>query len=69
MTFLSEDERNKLKAEHKKERDGRVRDRIKAILLRDEGWTWMQIAHALLLREETIRGHIKEYQKLKKNKT
>ncbi|NGX32048.1 MAG: hypothetical protein K1060chlam4_00086 [Candidatus Anoxychlamydiales bacterium] len=34
------------------ERDKRICDRIKAVLLRDKGWTWIQIAEALLLSEE-----------------
>jgi len=64
--FLTDEERAQLKAQHKKERDGRVRDRIKAVLLRDEGWTWMQIAHVLLLSEEVLRKHLKDYQSSKK---
>ena len=49
MNFLTDEERASLQQQHKKERDGRVRDRIKAVLLRDKGWTWMQISDALLL--------------------
>ncbi|NGX47728.1 MAG: hypothetical protein K1000chlam3_01110 [Chlamydiae bacterium] len=64
--FLAEEERDSLQKQHKKERDGRVRDRIKAVLLRDKGWTWMQIAEALLLSEEVLRKHIQEYQSSKK---
>lgn len=59
--FLSDDERNRLIFEHKKERDKRVCDRIKAILLYDKGWTLMQIAEALLLSDDAIRQHIKDY--------
>ncbi len=66
--FLTDEERDSLKKLHKKERDGRVRDRIKAVLLRDEGWTWMQISHALLLSEEMLRKHLQEYQTSKKLK-
>jgi len=66
--FLTDKERADLLKQHKKERDGRVRDRIKAVLLKDEGWTWMQIAHALLLSEETLRSHLKDYHTLKKLK-
>ena len=61
MTFLSDEERNQLKSQHKKERDGRVRDRIKAVLMRDDGWTWMQISKVLLLSEEVLRKHLKDY--------
>ena len=35
MFVLSDDERESLKAQHRLERDGRIRDRIKAVLLRD----------------------------------
>ena len=68
MTFLNTEERDKLKKLHKKERDGRVRDRIKAVLLYDKGWTLMQIAEALLLSDDAIRKHIKEYKFYKKLK-
>ena len=50
--FLIDEERTSLLKQHKKERDKRICDRIKAVLLRDKGWTWMQIAEALLLSEE-----------------
>lgn len=66
--FLTTEERTALHSQHKKERDGRVRDRIKAVLLRDKGWTWMQIAEALLLSEEILRQHLKEFQASKKLK-
>ena len=59
--FLTDEERFSLQKQHKKERDGRIRDRIKAVLLRDKGWTWMQIAEALLLSEEVLRLHLKEF--------
>jgi len=66
MPFLSDNERALLIAQHKKERDKRICDRIKAVLLRDKGWTWMQISDALLLSEEVLRRHLKEYQASKK---
>ena len=66
--FLSLEERNKLKLQHKQERDKRVCDRIKAVLLADKGWTFQQIAEVLLLSDETISQHLQDYlasQKLK----
>ena len=66
--FLTESERNLLKAKHKKERDKRVCDRIKAVLLFDNGWAKQEIAEVLLLTVESVRLHIQEYrtsQKLK----
>lgn len=66
--FLSLEERSHLKLQHKRERDGRVRDRIKAVLLYDEGWTYEQIAYVLLLTHEAIRQHILDYQSSQKLK-
>lgn len=66
--FLSEEERITLKAQHKKERDKRICDRIKAVLLFDEGWLYPQIAHVLLLSDEAVRQHILDYQSLHKLK-
>lgn len=66
MNFLDDKERAKLRIQHKQERDGRVRDRIKAVLLYDKGWSFQQIAEALLLSNEAIRNHIDEYKVSKK---
>jgi transposase len=68
MIFLSDDERAQLRAQHKRERDGRVRDRIKAVLLYDKSWSIAAIAEALLLSEDAIREHINEYRESKKLK-
>ena len=68
MFNLTDDQRAQLKAQHRLERDRRICDRIKAVLLRDKGWSWEQIADALLLSEETIRNHVKEYQASQKLK-
>ena len=61
MTFLTDEERARLKAQHKAERDKRVCDRIKAVLLYDKGWTFSEIAEALLLSEDAVRHHFNEY--------
>ncbi|HCM48090.1 MAG TPA: IS630 family transposase, partial [Colwellia sp.] len=42
-------------------RNGRVRDRIKAVLLRSEGWLTTMIAQALRLHETTICRAIDDY--------
>jgi transposase len=65
-TFLSTEERDELRARHRRERDRRTADRIKAILLSDEGWSLRQIAKALLLDEETISRHVTDYIEKKK---
>jgi predicted ArsR family transcriptional regulator len=59
--FLTLEQRSHLKLRHRSERDGRTRDRIKAVLLSDRGWTYRQIAEALLLDEETISKHVNEF--------
>lgn len=66
--FLCNEEREELIAQHKKERDKKICDRIKAVLLSDKGWTLMQIAEALLLSDDAVRRHIKEYQQSRKLK-
>lgn len=66
--FLSLEERCRLRSEHKRERDKRVCDRIKAVLLYDEGWTYEQIAHVLLLTHEAIRQHLIDYPNARKLK-
>jgi len=68
MICLTDEERNQLKEQHKRERDGRIRDRIKAVLLRDKGWSIATIAEALLLSVDAIREHIVEYEESKKLK-
>jgi transposase len=68
MIFLNDAERVQLRMQHKRERDGRIRDRIKAVLLCDKGWSIASIAEALLLSEDAIREHITEYRDSKKLK-
>ena len=66
--FLSDDERAKLREQHRRERDKRICDRIKAVPLFDKGWSIPAIAEAILLSEEAIRTHITEYRESKKLK-
>ena len=66
MSFLSKEERENLKAKHRLERDRRVCDRIKAVLLYDKGWSYEEIAEALLLSSTGIKNHILEYESAKK---
>ena len=61
MAFLDESERADLKAQHKLERDKKICDRIKAVLLYDKGWSYVEIAETLLLSEGAIRTHISQY--------
>lgn len=64
--MLTSTEREKLIRRHRNERDGRARDRIKAVLAYDEGYSYSEIAHILLLDDETIRRHVEDYLKSKK---
>ena len=68
MNFLTDEEKTCLKALHKKESNKKVCDRIKAVLLYDKGWTFLEIADALLLSEEAVRHHFNEYKSSKKLK-
>lgn len=65
-SILTSKEKQSLIARHRKERDGRIRDRIKAVLLHDKGYSNTKIAEILLLDDETIRRHIENYFKNKK---
>jgi transposase len=58
---LTTRERKDLIQRHRKERDGKVRDRIKAVLAYDDGYSYSEIAKILLLDDETIRRHIEDY--------
>jgi predicted ArsR family transcriptional regulator len=69
MHFLTDQERTQLKIQHKQEHDGRIRDRIKAILLYDEGWTSQQIAKVLLISDQAIRNHVEDYKASNKLKS
>lgn len=59
--FLTSEERASLKGQHRREHDGRIRDRIKAVLLSDDGWTYPMIAKALFLDDQTVGNYIKDY--------
>ena len=55
---ISEEMKKELEVRHRHEGDGRVRDRIKAVLLKSEGWKDKAIAQALRIHEETVRQHL-----------
>ena len=58
---LSTAQKSHLETQHKAEHDGRIRDRIKAVLLNDRGWSYKKIAQALLIHETTVWGHLNDY--------
>ena len=59
--ILTTVQRDRLLKPHRKERDGKTRDRIKAVLAYDEGYSYSEIARILLLDDETIRRHVEDY--------
>ena len=59
--ILTDLERSELVSRHKREKEKRIADRIKAVLLSDEGWTSEEIAKALFLDDSTVRLHIAKY--------
>lgn len=58
---LSHDQKQSLENQHAKTRDGRERDRIKAVLLRSEGWTAAMISQALRIHESTVFNHLADH--------
>ena len=64
--FLEEKEKKELREKHRKERDRKVADRIKTVLLFNKGWEYKEIAEVLLLDDETIRRHVNDYLSSKK---
>ena len=66
--FLTPSEKQTLVSQHNTTRDGRVRDRIKSRIHARNGWFSGEIANALLIHENTVRQHLKEYSEEKKLK-
>ena len=62
QNFLTPDEQMILKEAHLAAREKRHADRIKTILLLNDGWRYEQIAKALLLDDATLRRYLKLYQ-------
>ena len=58
---LSSKEKAVLESRHKQCRDKRECDRIKALLLADEGWTCAMISQALRIHETSVTRHINDY--------
>jgi transposase len=58
---LSDKEREALRLKHRREHDRRIADRIKAVFLKDKGWTYRQISEALMIDEETASGYVEGY--------
>ena len=54
---LTETQKFYLEQQHKVEPNSDISDRIKAILLSNEGWTQKQIAQALRIHVTTVWSH------------
>jgi transposase len=60
---LTSDQITDLKAEHRKQRDRKKADRLKAIVLLGSGWSVAEVAEALLLDEKTLSHWLEKYQR------
>ena len=58
---LSPEEKQELEVRHNQEKNHRKADRIKSVLLRDEGWSLNKIAQALRLHNDTVSRYIVDY--------
>lgn len=58
---LTPKEKAHLEVRHQTERDKRVCDRIKAVLLRDEDWSVTKISQALRLSNDTVSRYLNDY--------
>lgn len=61
--FLTQEGKKILREAHYSCRNKRAADRIKAILLLDDGFDYAQVAHILMLDDETIRRYEDHYKK------
>lgn len=58
---LTDEQLEYLIVRHRLEKDSRIKDRIKAILAYDDGYTHEEIAKLLLIDDETVRRHLRDY--------
>ena len=66
--LINKKQKSELEKCHRHERDSRIRDRIKAVLLKSEGWENEAIAQALGINDETVGQHLIDYAKDEKLK-
>jgi hypothetical protein len=62
--FLSKEEYEELRRSHCTEKDGRTRDRIKAVLLSHRGWTYKKIPEALFGRRKPSASSLNPIERL-----
>lgn len=61
--FLTQNQKETLQKEHKRVKKKKQADRIKAVLLLDDGYSVQEIATILLIHKDTVRTYYEEYQK------
>lgn len=61
--FLTENEVLALRLAHRRQRDKKLADRIKSLLMLNDGFTYDEITKVLLLDEITLRRYLKKFQK------
>ena len=57
---LTPQQKQQLEQMHDSNRDGRVRDRIKAVLLASERWSQVMISQALRIHDSTVTRHLSD---------
>ncbi len=58
---LSREQLDELRAAHRRTRDKREADRIKAVVALATGWTTEEVAELLQIDPNTVRNHFKRY--------
>jgi transposase len=58
---LAKPELSKLRRLHRRTREKRHADRLKAVILLGSGWSAEQVAEALMVDPDTVRAHFKRY--------
>ena len=59
--FLSASQRSCLKSAHRMERDRKIGDRMRVVLLADQGESFAEIAKFLFIDEQTACRHLRDY--------
>lgn len=58
---LTSSEIKSLRSRHRASKNSREKDRIKAVLAYNSGYTYSEISRLLLIDDETVKRHIKDY--------
>ena len=61
QNFLTPSQRSSLNSAHRIERDRKIGDRMKVVLLADQGESLTKIAKFLFIDEQTARRHLQDY--------